>query len=59
MSKNKWCVMFGYRPLSTKNSVFFNELNISLRQITNTYGNIIVTGDLNIYTLDITKDSSN
>ena len=51
--------MFGYRPLSTKNSVFFNELNISLRQITNTYGNIIVTGDLNIYTLDITKDSSN
>ena len=43
-----------YATFKQKLSVFFNELNTSLRQKTNVYDNITVMGDLNIYTLDIT-----
>ena len=46
-------------PLNKNKAVFFNELSKSLSQITNMYDNIIVMGDVNIDTSDITQDSLN
>ena len=58
-SKKKWLVVFSDRPpRNTNKHTFFNELSISLDQITNTYENFIVTGDLNIDTLDDSMDTN-
>ena len=49
----KKLVVFAYRSLrNTSKDTFFDKLSISLNQITNAYANFIVTGDLNIDTLD-------
>ena len=57
-SKKKWLVVFAYRPpRNTNKHTFFDELSISLDQITNTYENFIVTGDLNIDALDDSIDT--
>ena len=60
ISKKKWCILFVYRPPQNSNkSSFFNEISTILNQVTNKYENIIVMGDLNIDTLDLTKDTHN
>ena len=57
-SKKKWLVVFANRPpRNTNKHTFFDELSISLVQITNTYENFIVTGDLNIDKLDDSRDT--
>ena len=59
-SKKKWCVLFIYRPRQNNNKAsFFNEISITLNQITNKYENFIIMGDLNIDTADKTKDTCN
>ena len=56
LSKKKWCVLFVYRPPQNNNKAsFFNEISITLNQITNKYENFIIMGDLNIDTVDKTK----
>ena len=60
LSKKKWCVLFVYRPPQNNNKAsFFNEISITLNQITNKYENFIIMGDLNIDTADKTKDTCN
>ena len=50
--------MFVYRPPQNNNKAsFFNEISITLNQITNKYENFIIMGDLNIDTADKTKDT--
>ena len=40
LSKKKWCVLFVYRPpQNNKKASFFNEISITLNQITNKYKN--------------------
>ena len=55
-SKKKWCVVFAYRPPIKNKETFFSELSFSFNQITNNYDNFIIIGDLNIDTLDKSKD---
>ena len=51
--------IFAYRPpRNTNKHTFFDELSISLDQITFTYENFIVAGDLNIDTLDDSMDTN-
>ena len=50
--------MFVYSPPQNNNkALFFDEISITLNQITNKYGKFIVMGDLNIDTADKTKDN--
>ena len=45
LSKKKWCVLFVYRPPQNNNKAsFFNEISITLNQITNKYENFIIMG---------------
>ena len=49
VSNKKWFILFAYRPPQENNKhVFFNELNETLSKAVNSYGNLIVIGDLNI-----------
>ena len=60
ISKKKWCVVFAYRPPRNINkNLFFKELSNNLNQITNKYENFMLIGDLNVDTLDKTKDTKN
>ena len=60
LSKKKWCVLFVYRsPQNNNKALFFNEISITLNQITNKYEHLIIMGDLNIDISDITKDTCN
>ena len=59
-SKKKWCVLFVYRsPQNINKASFFNEISITLNQITNKYENFIIMEDLNIDTVDKTKGTCN
>ena len=49
VSNKKWFILFAYRPPQENNKIcIFNELNEKLCKAVNSYGNIIVIGDLNI-----------
>ena len=48
IKKNKWFIMFGYRPESIDRNLFFQEVNNKLTQAISKYENIILIGDLNI-----------
>ena len=58
-SKKTLLVVFPCRtPRNTNKHTFFEELSISLDYITNAYKNFIVTGDMNIDTLDDSMDTN-
>ena len=59
INNDKSSTVFAYRrPRNTNKHTFFDELSISLDQITSTYENFIVTGDLNIDILDDSMDTN-
>ena len=52
--------MFIYRPpQNNSKALLFNEISISLNQITNKYESFMIMGDLNKDTTDKTKDKCN
>ena len=41
----KWCILFAYRPPQNNTlKTFFQEINLSLSTIVNTYDNIMLIG---------------
>jgi len=60
INKNKWFLMFCYRPPNSKNKkYFFENVNKVLNLATNNYENIFLAGDLNIDINAKTKDTNN
>ena len=52
--------MCAYRPLNeTNKKVCFDELDETLDKAVNRYDNIFIAGDLNIDTVDKSKDTNN
>ena len=47
ISKNKWCIIFAYRPPQNNNlKTFFEEISLTLSAIVIEYGYIMLIGDL-------------
>ena len=60
ISNKKWFIMYAYRPLNeTNKKVCFDELDETLDKAVNRYDNIFIAGDLNIDTVDKSKDTNN
>ena len=57
--KCKWGYVAVYRPPDTNITNFFDDLSKCLEQITNLYDLIIITGDININTIDETSPGLN
>ena len=59
ISKEKWCILFAYKPPEQNNVLLFQEISNSLNQVVNKYENISLAGDFNINLLDSKSDTNN
>ena len=59
IAKQKWCILFAYRPPNFLKTEFFEEILVTLNKALNEYDNLLLAGDLNMNTLTLTSDSSN
>ena len=57
--KRTWFIMFAYRPESIDRDVFFSEIFMTISKAINSYGYIILSGDLNIDMHDQKADVKN